>query len=267
MSFICRRLLLPMAAWTLALGVGGMAGAQAQTVSPPKPKADLPARFNLPCKGQYAKQSLPDILHVLMTQCKINVLVDGNSVRKEADFNFNGSVAQALDTVSDAFDCDWSVNKRGIVLLRRRFSAPDELPQMHLAEMQQMTADIFKALRMVNVDTEFRHQYVPLDKMIGTLTPEQRRYLLAGNILKARDMPADQQALLEEALVTEALNPAYEIWEEARSVLRGLPFSYITSRNASADSAHPEYTLLHIAKEKGMPARTTVLQNIFVHIE
>ena len=226
----------------------------------------LPVRFNLPCTGRFTKQSLSDILSVLTTQCNINALVDGDSIRKQADFDFKGSVAQALDSIGEAFDCDWSVNKRGIVLLRRRFTAPGEMPQMHLAEMQQMTTDVFKALRLIPVDTEFGHQYLPLDKTIGTLTPQQRRLLLGGGILKARDLRPDQQTMLEEALVTSALSPAYPIWDEARATLNGLPLSYITARRVSADPANTQYMLLHISREKGRPIRTTVLQNIFVQI-
>lgn len=229
-------------------------------------KQFLPAKFEKHFEGTFQKQALSDILKILMDKYGIQAVVDGIPSKKQADFNFQGTVALAINDIANTFDCEWNLSKSGIVLLRRRCQSPDELPQMHLSEMQQMATDIYKSIRLVPFDTQFGHQYEPINNLIASLTVDQRQALLSGAHIKGSDLQPAQQALLEQGLLTQTFNLLLPTWEETRAKLAGLPLSHIEARQQNPDPKAPNRLLIHVTKEKGGLTYTSIIQNIRVKV-
>ena len=99
-----------------------------------------PEWLNTPITLNGKSITFADGIAALAAQTKHLILVDGTPIAAATDWELHDSAKSVLDTFCARYDYDWTVNSRGAILMQKRFFDPNDLPQMHLAEMRQMSS-------------------------------------------------------------------------------------------------------------------------------
>jgi hypothetical protein len=106
--------------------------------------------FSIPCHAQEAKDrpafmdqklqmtltgvSMSEALEAVSKAAHISVVADGEPILKKADFKFDGTIHDAIDSMARAFDYSWTATRAGVVIMSKQFSEPSERPQVNLPE-------------------------------------------------------------------------------------------------------------------------------------
>lgn len=175
-----------------------------------------------------ANQPLADVVATLSKRLACAIIVDGEPALPSADFDLHGSGKEVLSSVALKFDYYWRVNSNGVVLLTRRFTTDTDVPQVHLAEMTQMTADFTRLLP----DTGLAIDQImfPLNALYRTLTPEQRASMQGKKHLAFPQLPPEQQKLVHLAIVNNLFGAGHKHWEQLHDLLSALPRARLVRR-------------------------------------
>src|SRR5437660_15990 len=60
----------------------------------------------------------------------VGIIIDDEPMKRTASFQLQGPAIDVLAKIAEAYDYAWSVNKRGIVILRKQFHSDIEHPQI-----------------------------------------------------------------------------------------------------------------------------------------
>jgi hypothetical protein len=172
------------------------------------------------------QRGFTDVLESLAKSASISILTDGVPDNAEARLDVRGSVRDVLDQVSAHFDCSWAVSKSGIVMLSRRFTDPNQRPQIHMKEMQQMVRDIHAAFQLVPADALNSSYDQLLNAIAHSFSAEQRAALEAGK-LTGVDLNPQQFAWLQSALLGRTFGMAARRSSELLPLMDGMPKSFL----------------------------------------
>jgi len=208
--------------------------------------------FSVPCRAQETKErpALPDqklqmtLAGVSMSQtieavskaAHISVAADGEPILKKADFKFDGTIHDAIDSIARAFDYSWTVTKAGVVIMSKQFSDTRERPQVSLPEMLEMTRNMISALTLVDYDRDSSQWQGMVKKVAETFTPEQLRVLNKDEKLHGSSLTAQQQDALRGAILTNTFASQLQVWEALLPNLENMQQSHLQSREADASN-------------------------------
>jgi hypothetical protein len=172
--------------------------------------------------------SLVSILITLTNQAGGSFIIDGEPRRAQADMRFSGRFGDAADLVADLFDYTYKSTKTGVLLFSKRFRDPQERPQANLKEVRQSVKDVLRVLGAVPYDPQARWE-VPFEALVQSLTPDQRRALLAGRHIAGTDLMPHQQNLLRQAVWTNTFALTGSAWKRLSDQLGRLEDSQLAS--------------------------------------
>ncbi len=181
-------------------------------------------------KGQSLQRSISSLGSI----AHLTILADGEAMTDQVDIEASGTIREVLDLLADKFDYRWRVAHGGIILMTKRFQGAKERPQMHMAEMQQMSKDISNALTLVpNIDygTSINAK---LRQLLRSLSADQYSAIAGNQPFYARQLPVPQFQVLKESMWQVRLAPAVQEWS-------GMPF-FLASFPRSYFIADPEFT-------------------------
>ena len=213
----------------------------------------LPKYFAQKVQMRTGNQPMLAILDALTQETHVNILVDDEPLRQNADLIFNGTLREALDRVGNAFDYTWTVSKGGVVLMSKTFKNYDERPQVNLPEMLQMTRDILNALNLVQYDKDETHWPLILKQVAQSFTPEQAKVLNDGKKLRGSDLFPEQQQALQQAILSNTFLRPLHLWEELLPNLESMPGSRMQARKHDAvksDRNTPLFDYLYVFRGK-----------------
>jgi hypothetical protein len=191
--------------------------------NPPLPK-DLETRT---LDFHVQKQSLADVIALLSPQIGHNILADDEPLLKQADIDMKGTVKEVLDKVADTFDYSWSVNKRGVILMVKRFKNPLEHPQMSVPELKQMAQEALRVLKFRKIETAAARNPYLLRVFYASLTGEQKQRLDRGQALLGTELTQAQRDLIEQASLNSSLGDLPYLWGQLAGELNALPASSV----------------------------------------
>ncbi len=195
--------------------------AQQGSAAVPAQQGSTPAWQKQPLTLTAANQSLAEVAATLSSRLGCAIVVDGEPALPSADFDLHGSGKEVLSSVALKFDCFWRVNRDGVVLLTRRFTTDTDVPQIHLAEMTQMTADFMRLLPDTGLVID--QTIFPLNALYRTLTPEQRASMQGKKHLNFPQLLPEQQKLVHLAIVNNLFGDGHKRWEHLHDLLSALP--------------------------------------------
>lgn len=171
--------------------------------------------------------SLANLCKVLSAQIGHGIIVDGVPLREQADVEFSGDGSKALDKVADVFDYSWTLGKSGVVLMRKRFTNPDEMPQFTRAEWRRVSRNVLSILSAFSFDHNAAHEQEYPVQLYHTFTPEQVQSLQSGKKLYFNQMPEAQQHLVQAWIYTGYFAPEYAAWQNLFDRLDVMHAGYI----------------------------------------
>lgn len=177
---------------------------------------------------------------VMRSIAHINILADGESIIDRVNLQTSGTVREVLDILADTFDYKWRMSQGGIILMTKRFQGSKQLPQIHLAEMQQMSRDINNALTLTPKIDYATAINPKLRQLLLSLSPEQYGSITGDQPFYIRDLPRKQMETLIECMLQSHFTAAFRKWETLPSLLNGFPRSYLT---ADPSLTHGETTI------------------------
>ena len=212
----------------MALVLYGLLQARCSLAQTPSMPPDFQTRqIMLSCK----KQSFVTIIADLSNQIGKNIMVDDEPQKTAGDIEFKGSVKDGLDRISETFDYNWSLSKRGVILMNKRFKTnPAEYPQMNVPELRQMAKDILAAFSTLPYDMTPVDVQEHVARILKSMTPEQADALRAGKVFHGRDLAPEQRRLLAEYRSNRTFAPVVSVWSRLAGELDELPRSYLQFR-------------------------------------
>lgn len=208
-----------------ALVIIGLSQPPLHAAPPASPSSELEKQqVSLSLQLHTAAQVIED----LSVKLGRSILVDGEPKAEKLYVEFHGSAKEALDKVSDQLDCTWTTGKQGVILMQKRFHNRDDLPQMHLKEMQKMAQDVLAIWPAA--PSEVRSSYYPFDIMdispanglYRALTPEQRRELHSGLMLSFDTLSPEQKEIVRLGIYNGVVNNSRDVWQKLKDRLMGM---------------------------------------------
>jgi len=196
--------------------------------------------------------SMPQVLQRLHKSQRLNFVVSGSPKHKTAKIKAVQSVEAALDSVAAAFGYQWAIDKRGVILFTKKFEANDDPPQIHLAEVRQMTANTLTVLR--NVAQSDRSWIDEVQKLAGTITPAQWLLLKSGQSLPAQTLNVLQWGHIQQAGLANQVSDEKRRWQLLSELLSQLADTTVRVRPLShegMDEGVMPYRLLLFGKNSG----------------
>ena len=196
---------------------------QQNASSPPSDLTKCPVKLTLKAQG------FTDAIATLSTKLALNILADDEPASEPVTLNIDGSVKDALDQVSEAFDYRWKQNPSGVIVMYKRFHNVAEHPQYILPELRRMAHDvaaIFKAIPNalpVDPNDDFTAR---TNTFFGLLTPPQVITLQAGKMLHGSDLNGEQAEALQNAILRNMFSGQITPWQELVVELDGLDRSF-----------------------------------------
>jgi hypothetical protein len=157
--------------------------------------------------------SLADILKEMAEKYGVRAAVEGTPLRERADITFQGTLREALDRLSDLFDYQWRVSRSGVILMNKRFTDPNDIPQMLLQEYRQVAKDQLAVLPDTAPDPDHERWGELLLSLARTLTASQLQALNQGARLSPGDLTPQQRRLFDQAIYARIYGPPRGIWE------------------------------------------------------
>ncbi len=209
---------------------------------PPLPK-DLETK-SLEFAAQ--KQSLADMVASLSRQIGRSIVVDDEPLLKQAEIEVKGTAKEILDKVADLFDYSWSVNKRGAVIMVKRYKDPLEYPQMNLPDLKRMAKDALTVLKFRNFGVAAERDPSLLNSLYTSFTPEQKQRLISGQTLYGKELTREQRDLIEAASINVSFGELPILWGLLENELNALHSSMLQLGDDGEVAAQ-------IAKMKNVP--------------
>jgi len=208
---------------------------------------------------------MDSVFEALAKDTHVNIVADGEPLRRKADFKFDGSLRDALDKVGNTFDYTWTVSKGGVVLMTKQFTDPKERPQVNLPEMLEMTRNIIHALCSVDYDKDPANWMALVREMAQSFTPQQLGALELGKKLRGSDLLPQQQAEVQQASVANTFVSAFHLWDDLLPNLEGMPTSRLQARKLDEvrpDSKTHPYDYLYIYRRSNGQLHVSELTHI-----
>lgn len=200
----------------------------------------------LPIALTFQKASMTTLIAALAKQSKRSILVNDEPRNNQADIDFKGTLKDALDSVATAYDYAWTVNKRGIVLMTKRYSRKEEYPPLNVEELQETAKDSLAILKTFTFNPQ--PDVIPLILAVySSLTKEQAAALQAGQKLRSAQLSPDQNKIVEEAILNGLLSPPFNIWSQCADQMER-----ITSANPAAHLRLHRYDSKQIDRGAGL---------------
>ena len=209
----------------ICIAVGLLEGNMA-LANPPQNRHSLSA----PVVLNFRKVSLMDALKSLSDQIGRSILIDGEPRRRETTIDFSGDGSGALDRVADAFDCTWEEGKHDVILMRKRFSKPEDMPQFNRVEWLQVTRNVLDSLNTLNFDHDLHLQTVDATRLYRSLTNEQLQLLQGKQRLTLAQISVAQQELARQWIFNAFFADSYSKWQRLEENLRAMPTSRLEQR-------------------------------------
>lgn len=215
--------------------------------------APLSAQQSNPIIGQKAKSNsdletrnvdltlqdkpISAIIEALSDQIGHGIVLDGKPLLARGSFKLHTSAKSALDQVAECFDCSWTSGKHGVILMSKRFHQPDDLPQIHLKEMQKMAADLLSIWPEDASKARLSHypfttvRISPGNALFRTFSSDQVKYLNDGHVLTYQELTAEQKDLIHLCILNGASGDSHDIWDGLNARLAKMPESYLQWRS------------------------------------
>lgn len=205
--------------------------ASRESVAQIGPKKGLPEPFaSRRVVIQIKDATMAALLEAISAQTGVSIMTDGAPRRASAELNYSGIADEALHRVADLFDYKWRVSSAGVILMTKRFSDPDERPQVNLPEMRRVSQEIMRLLDFLPYDREPHSEGRTLTALMNALEPGQVERMKAGSLLKVGTLSPRQRALVEAAVLTNTLAPTYQAWFKLYQQLTNLNQSWLQAR-------------------------------------
>jgi hypothetical protein len=158
---------------------------------------------------------MPAMLREICERYKIAILADGVPLLQEADIDFHGKLKDALDRIADLFDYSVTMRKSGAVSMMKRFTNPEDRPQLNPAEVRRTASDMLTILPTLPYDLEQPPLWARLIRreLAPRLTPEQIDAMKQGKKIIPTDLPPNLQRTLAEIVLIRAYGDARSMWE------------------------------------------------------
>lgn len=220
--------------------VGAMAGRSSAEPPPadasPHVSAPLAADFTTKIISlSYKGAGMSAIIADLAKQSERSILVNDEPRDNQADVEFKGSLKDALDAIGKAYDYAWRLNKRGVVLMTKRFSRQEEYPPLNAREMNQTVQDTIAILDSFPYD--FRRDWnvgALICDVYASLSPQQIATLRGGGTISGAQLSGAQRQLAQNAVLGDLLigprNHIDMIAPQLRMLASATSASYATLR-------------------------------------
>lgn len=222
--------------------------AATQQYEEPKSDSSLSKTVELRFNGISMQAMLRDV----SDQFRVSVFADGVPIRDKADIEFHGSLRDALDKIADTFDYSVTVHKSGIVSMMKRFTNPEDRPQMAAAEIRQTAADMLTILPALLYDTAEPPLWARMMRQLARrLPPEMIESMKHGKEFVVSDLPPDARQPLADILQWRAYGVARSSWEQLhrqldrfdQSMLRARKKGVFTAANTGKSTA--SFSVIH----------------------
>ncbi len=200
---------------------------------------------------------LPSALKTLSSAGGISIIADAAPTRKFVTLTHIGSVRQALDKVSSAYDYRWSLTTGGIVLFTRKYSDPNELPQMNYAEIRQTAADMLTILPALDINLIDPDQVWigSMMRLADSMTPTQVRTMKSGKTIGYADLAPPQQRGMSDLINSRAFGAPRGCWYRLNLLLNSSKSAVIESRFLND---RDKCAVLTASRTDGPPVETRV---------
>ena len=166
---------------------------------------------------------MSEMMALLCEQLGCSIVADDTPLKKLADVDVEGTGKEVLDRVAETFDYDWTLNRRGIVVMRKAFHDPEDAPQTNAPEMRKMAQQAIAALRAFPVDADPNVCQQQGRQLYNLFSPDLKTQLQANKHLHIRDMTPEQSELLQRIVRNELFAGAVQQWERLLDMLNALP--------------------------------------------
>jgi len=213
------------------LTVAGLGEGKAAAQRPTLPREYRSTRISISVK----KAAMSAILTELSSQAGKAVVADGEAIKTDITFAFDGSLMDALDRIGDTFDYSWRVSRYGTILMNKRFKTNvDERPQMNRDEMRQMAAHVLRTLRSLPYDLDPADPAQLAKRVLDSMTPEQTSLLRSGRHLSGKDLQPQQREFLAAYRCNRTFGPLYAVWSGLSDKLEAMPKAELQLREYAA---------------------------------
>ena len=225
MKHYVKSVILVITAFAAAFFILPSRAAIGQQKQPPLPFAEH-VFLNRAVQVSAKQKSLADVIASLCSQTGISIVTDGLPDKTGANIEVIGTIRDALNVMTDAFDCDWSVSKSGIVMVCRKFKDPAEHPQIHVKELREMVRDIHTAFQLLPPGLS-SVKYAPLLWNIFYSFSAEQAAACANGTLTGAGLNPEQFAWMGSAFLARELNPQALDCDEIAQHMEGLTKSFL----------------------------------------
>ena len=170
------------------------------------------------------KAALPALIARFADETGQSVVIEGRPLAKLVDLDVQKTAAEALTDISKAFDYDWTISKSGVILLTKRFTTRQDMPEFTVPELKAVAQDVCDVVRAVyplQGTNPGIHKMFPI--LTKSLNPAQRKILTDGKKLQISSLSKEQQLLVAQIVYTELLEKLLKSWERLHDGLQALP--------------------------------------------
>ncbi len=228
--------------------------AQQAPASPQPVMPALPATYAQPYRQKKQTLSFAQAASLLNKTAGLSIVADGQPVLPQAALRFEGTLHQAVDQIAEAFDFSWTPTKSGVILMRKRFQADGERPQISLVEARQIAKDMIKALRSVPYDAARGTWSEQLQQLTHSFSPQQWQSLQTGERTSVAMLTPLQMDALTQVVLRNTFTDQMLPWERLLDELALLPDTYLQTQIRGGDpldAAVPRYyDVMRVARGK-----------------
>lgn len=162
--------------------------------------------------------SFGHVLQMLHTQHGLNILASGVPLLKNANVQASGTVADALDAVALAFDYQWAMDNRGVILFNKAFRDDRDLPVVSEAELRQMVKETMRIFQSLPFDDNATEQS-ELRKLAQSLTRPQWEALKSEQTISVRTLLPVQRQWIQAAGILREIGGQKHSWQKLALIL------------------------------------------------
>lgn len=229
------------AAFCLLLSIPGAAHAQASGAATP----DLVVHLT---RAQATR--FQDALDALAAQAHVAIVAEGAPLhpaltgKDVPDLPANTPLSTAVTKIAAAYD--YSAERQGgVFVLKKRYTDPEDLPDVTLDECRQSLDDVLRVLDAFNPHLFISIREPLSDRLamdfVKTLTPEQERAMQAKN-LHYTDLTPGQQALIVRTILYETVQMQADGFQGLQDIFAQAPKSVIRTQAQGRKGVFLEYT-------------------------
>lgn len=194
--------------------------------------------------------SLPDVLAEIHNRTALNFAVDGVPAKTGIMIDVSGTADLVLDSLSQSFGYSWTRSKTGVILLRKNFTDPNDVPQLNLLEWQRSAQDVDRILSGFPGPFDSNQLVALANQFYTSLTPEQKLDLSNRRAKDSMQYSNTQLSPLLQLCIAAKLSHPQQLWRAFNLLLTALPASSLqieTSRiSKDGDESVVELSALNL---------------------